>query len=72
MTHDDKGIPVPKTAASALFSVGAYLKAMQPPADGPNAALHRQQLKSLALAVKAIHPDANTPGGSRDRNIASP
>ena len=71
MTHDDEGIPVPKTAAGALLSVGAYLKATQPPADDPNATLHRQQLKSLALAVQAIHPDAKTPGGSRDRNIVS-
>ena len=71
MTEDADGIPVPKTAEGVLISVGAYLKAMQPPADDPNAALHRQQLKSLALAAKAIRPDANTPGGSRDRNIVS-
>ena len=54
MTEDADGIPVPKTAAGALFSVGAYLKALQPPADDPAAALPRQQLKSLALAAKAL------------------
>ena len=69
MTEDADGIPVPKTAAGALLSVGAYLKAMQPPADDPNAVLHRQQIKSLALAAKAIQPEDKISGGSRDRDI---
>ena len=69
MTEDADGIPVPKTAAGALFSVGAYLKALQPPADDPAAALHRQQLKSLALAAEALQPEDQTPAKRRDRHI---
>src|SRR6185369_5658854 len=69
MTEDTDGIPVPKTTAGALFSVGAYLKALQPPADDPAAALHRQQLKSLALAAKALQPADKTPAKGRDRDI---
>ena len=42
---------------------------MQPPANDPNAALHRQQLKSLALAAQAIQPEDKTPARNRDRDI---
>ena len=41
MTHDEEGIPIPKTATGALLSVATYLRTTQPPADDPNAALHR-------------------------------
>ena len=63
MTYDEEGVPVPKTAASALFTAAAYLEAIKPPADDPNAKLHRQQIKSLALAAKAIRQIPKTPGG---------
>ena len=72
MTFDEEGVPVPKTAAGALFTAAAYLEAIKPPANDPNAKLHRQQIKSLALAAKAIHQISKTPGGSRDRAIVNP
>ena len=70
MTYDEEGVPVPKTAAGALFTAAAaYLEAIKPPADNPNAKLHRQQIKSLALAAKAIRQIPTAPGGSRDHAI---
>ena len=72
MTFDEEGVPVAKTAAGALFTAAAYLEAIKPPADDPNAKLHRQQIKSLALAAKAIHQISKTPEGSRDRAIVNP
>ena len=69
MTYDEEGLPVPKTAAGALYTAAAYLEAIKPPADDPNAKLHCQQIKSLALAAKAIRQVPRTPGGSRDRAL---
>ena len=69
MTYDEEGVPVPKSVVGALFTAAAYLEAIKPPADDPNAKLHRQQIKSLALAAKAIRQIPKTPGGSRDRAI---
>ena len=54
-THDETGRPVPKTAAGALYTAAAYLQATKPPAGDPNAELHRQQIKSLAMAAKALN-----------------
>ena len=69
MTYDEEGLPVPKTAAGALYTAAAYLEAIKPLADDPNAKLHRQQIKSLALAAKAIRQVPRNPGGSRDRAL---
>ena len=52
-TYDEAGIPVPKTATGAIYTAAAYLQATKPLADDPNAQLHRQHIKSLALAAKA-------------------
>ena len=54
-THDEAGRPVPKTAAGALYTAAAYLQATKSPAGDPNAELHRQQIKSLAMAAKALN-----------------
>ena len=57
MTYDEEGVPVPKIAAGALFTAAAYLEAIKPPADDPNAKLHRQQIKSLAPSSKGYTPN---------------
>ena len=72
MTHDEEGIPIPKTAQGALMSVATYLKATQPPDSDPNAALHRQQIKSLHMAGGALAIVEDYPGGSRTRREATP
>ena len=54
-THDEAGRPVPKTAAGALYTAAAYLHSTKPPAGDPNAELHRQQIKALAMAAKALN-----------------
>jgi hypothetical protein len=72
MTHDEDGIPIPKTAQGALMSVATYLKATQPPDSDPNAALHRQQIKSLHMAGGALATVEEHPGGSRTRREATP
>ena len=69
MTYDEEGLPVSKTAVGALYTAAAYLEAIKPPADDPNAKLHRQHIKSLTLAAKAIRQVPRTPGGSRDRAL---
>ena len=72
MTHDEDGIPIPKTAQGALMSVATYLKATQPPDGDPNAALHRQQIKSLHMAGGALATVEENPGGSRTRREDTP
>ena len=67
LTFNEEGIPVLKIVAGALYPAAAYLEAIKPPADDPNARLHRQQIKSPALAAKAINQ--KTPGGTQDRDI---
>ena len=54
-THDEAGRPVPKTAAGALYTATTYLQATKPPAGDPNVELHHQQIKSLAMAAKALN-----------------
>ena len=53
--HDEAGRPVPKTVVSALYTAVAYLQATKPPMGDPNAELHRQQIKALAMAAKALN-----------------
>ena len=54
-THDEVGRPIPKTAAGALYTFAGYLQATKPPAGDPNTELHRQQIKSLTMAAKALN-----------------
>ena len=54
------------------MSVATYLKATQPPNSDPNAALHRQQIKSLHMAGVALATVEEHPGRSKTRREATP
>ena len=69
LTYGEGGMLVHKTVAGALYTAAAYLQATKAPADDPNAKLHRRQIKSLALAAKALNQGQATPGRSRDHVI---
>ena len=65
-TYDEVGMSVPKIAVGTIYTAAAYLQATKPPADDPNAQLHRQQIKSLALAAKTLNQGQVTLGRNRD------
>ena len=67
--YDEAGRPVPKTAAGALYTAAAYLQSTKPPAGDPNAELHRQQIKALAMAAKALNQGQVAPVQNTTRGV---
>ena len=54
VTEDENGIPVPKTANTAIIAVETYLRLTQPPEGDARALLHKQQIMSMKAIEEAL------------------